>query len=192
VLPLDDRAVERLDPAIAGRPDLMEGRTSLTLFEGMTGMMENTFINVKGRSKTITAEVEIPARASGVILAQGGRFGGWSLYLQDGRPTYTYNWVGLQRYSVAAPQPIAAGKATITLDFAYDGGGRGKGGTATLSVNGTKVAEGRVDRTNAFLFSTDEGADVGMDEDTAVAEAHPAGLGSRFTGRIDRVTVQVR
>jgi arylsulfatase len=193
VLPLDDRSVERLDPAIAGRPDLMGGRTSLTLFEGMTGMMENTFINVKGRSKTITADVEIPAAgASGVLLAQGGRFGGWALYLQDGKPTYTYNWVGLQRYTVAAGEPLGAGKATITVDFAYDGGGRGKGGTATLSVNGRKVAQGRVDQTNAFLFSTDEGADVGMDEDTAVAESYRAGVGSRFTGRIDRITVQVR
>jgi arylsulfatase len=163
------------------------------LFEGMTGMMENTFLNVKGRSSTITAEVQVPAGGgSGVILAQGGRFGGWSLYLQDGKPTYTYNWVGLQRFTVSAPEALAPGKATITMDFAYDGGRRGAGGTVVLSVNGTRVAEGRVDRTNAFLFSTDEGADVGMDEDTAVAEAYRPGVPSRFNGRIDRVTVQVR
>jgi len=193
VLPLDDRSIERLDPSIAGRPDLMGSRSSLTLYAGMTGMMENTFINVKGRSSTIVADVEIPERgANGVILAQGGRFGGWSLYLQDGKPSYTYNWVGLQQFTVAAPEPLVSGKATITVDFAYDGGGRGKGGTATLSVNGKKVAEGRIDRTNAFLFSTDEGADVGMDDDTAVANAYQAGATSRFTGRIERVTVQVR
>src|SRR5262245_45168337 len=139
----------------------MSGRTSLTLHEGMTGMMENSFINVKNTSHTITAEVEIPGGgASGVIVAQGGRFGGWSLYLKDGRPTYLYNFVGLERTAVAGPQAVRAGKATITLAFAYDGGGFGKGGTATLSVNGAKVAEGRVGRSTANLFSMDEGADV--------------------------------
>jgi arylsulfatase len=159
----------------------------------MTGMMENTFLNVKGRSKTITAEVDIPqGGANGVILAQGGRFGGWSLYLKDGKPTYTYNWVGLERYTVAASDPLPGGKATITVDFAYDGGGRGKGGTAALSVNGKKVAEGRIANTNAFIFSLDEGADVGIDEDTPVTEAYQAGAKSRFTGTIDKVTVQLR
>jgi arylsulfatase len=193
VLPLDDRSIERLDPSLAGRPDLMGSRSSLTLYTGMTGMMENTFINVKGRSKTITAELDVPpGGASGVVLAQGGRFGGWSLYLQSGKPSYTYNWVGLERYTVAAADPVPTGTRTITVDFAYDGGGRGKGGIATLLVDGKKVGEGRIERTNAFLFSTDEGADVGMDEDTPVAEAYQAGANSRFTGRINRVTVQVR
>ena len=193
VLPLDDRSIERMDPQIAGRPDLMGARTSLTLYPGMTGMMENTFLNVKGRSVTITAEVDVPAGgASGVIIAQGGRFGGWSLYVKDGRPAYTYNWVGLERFTVAAPGPLPAGKTTITLDFAYDGGGRGQGGTATLLVNGKPQAEGRIPKTNAFLFSTDEGADVGTDEDTPVSEAYQAGLKSRFTGTIGKVTVQVR
>jgi arylsulfatase len=193
VLPLDDRLLERADPAVAGRPDLMQGRTSLTLFEGMTGMMENTFLNVKGRSVTITAEVDIPqSGANGVILAQGGRFGGWSLYVKDGKPAYAYNCTGLERYTVAAKEPAAAGKATITLDFAYDGGARGKGGTATLSVNGKKVAEGRIENTNAVMFSMDEGADVGMDEDTPVTEEYVAGTRSRFTGQIDKVTVDLK
>ena len=193
VLPLDDRFVERSDPAVAGRPDLMEGRKSLTLYAGMTGMMENTFVNVKGRSLTITAEVEIPqGGANGVILAQGGRFGGWSLYLKDGKPAYVYNWTGLAHDTVAASEPAPAGKATITLDFAYDGGGRGKGGTATLSVNGKKVAEGRIKKTNATMFSMDEGADVGMDDDTPVTEEYAAGMKSRFTGKIDKVTVDLK
>lgn len=193
VFPLDDRSIERFDPGLAGRPDLMGKRTSLTLYPGMTGMMENTFLNVKGRSNTITADVEIPqGGASGAILAQGGRFGGWSLYLKDGKPAYTYNWVGLERYTVIAPDAVPAGKATIKVDFAYDGGGRGKGGTATLSVNGQKVAEGRIAKTNAFLFSLDEGADVGMDEDTPVSENYVAGIKSRFTGKIEKVTIEVR
>src|SRR4029079_11063834 len=153
VLPIDDRGVERFDPSLAGRPDLMAGRTSLTVYEGMIGMMENAFINVKNRSKSITAEVEIPSSgANGVILAQGGRFGGWSLYVTEGKPAYAYNWVGLQRYTVASNSPLPSGKATIKLEFAYDGGGRGKGGTATLFVNGTKVAEGRIDNTHANIF----------------------------------------
>jgi hypothetical protein len=127
-----------------------------------------------------------------VILAQGGRFGGWSLYMKDGKPAYVYNWVGLERYTVAASEPIPAGKATIKLDFAYDGGGRGKGGTATLSVEGKKVAEGRIANTNPFMFSADEGADVGEDDDTPVTEAYVAGVKSRFTGKIEKVTVEVK
>jgi arylsulfatase len=156
-------------------------------------MMENTFINVKGRSKTITAEVQIPAGgANGVILAQGGRFGGWSLYMQDGKPAYVYNWVGLERYTIAAANPLPPGKAVIRLDFAYDGGGRGQGGTATLLVDGSKAAEGRIAKTNAFIFSTDEGSDVGADEDTPVTEAYVAGVKSRFSGTIEKVVVEVK
>jgi arylsulfatase A-like enzyme len=193
VLPLDDRSLERLDPGVAGRPDLMAGRTALTLYPGMTGMMENTFINLKNSSNAIEAEVEIPqGGASGVIVAQGGRFGGWSLYFKDGKPAYAYNWIGLERYTVSASEAVPAGKATIAVDFKYDGGGRGKGGTATLSVNGRTVATGRVERTNAFVFSLDEGADVGVDEDTPVTEAYAAGPKGRFTGRIEKVTLQTR
>lgn len=193
VLPLDDRAIERLDPTIAGRPDLMGTRKVLTLYPGMAGMMENTFISVKNRSSSIVAEVEIPqSNANGVIIAQGGRFGGWSLYVKDGKPVYTYNWIGLERYSVAGADPLPPGKASIRLDFAYDGDGRGKGGAATLSVNGQRVAEGRIAKTNAILFSLDEGADVGMDEDTPVSEDYVAGIKSRFTGKIEKVTIEVK
>jgi arylsulfatase len=193
VLPMDDRTIERMDPAIAGRPDLMGHRTSLTLYQGMTGIMENAILNVKNRSHTITAEVELPPRgAKGVILAQGGRFGGWSLYVKDGKPAYTYNWVGLERYTVAAEQPVAPGKALIRLAFTYDGGGRGQGGKATLSVNGQQVAEGRIGHTNANVFSMDEGADVGMDEDTPVSDSYQPGAPSRFTGKINKVTIEVK
>ena len=192
VLPIDDRVIERLDANIAGRPDLMDGRTSLTLYEGMTGMMENVFINVKNRSSTITAELDIPqAGANGVIICQGGRFGGWSLYLKDGKPNYTYNWVGMQRYTVAASTPLPAGKATVKFEFAYEGGGRGQGGQGILSVNGQKVAEGRIEHTNAGMFSADDGADVGVDEGTPVTEDYKE-HDNRFTGKIDKVTVEVK
>ncbi|WP_165235924.1 arylsulfatase [Aquisphaera insulae] len=193
VLPIDDRGTERLLPELAGRPDLMGQRTSLALYEGMTGIAENAFINVKNRSHSITAEVEIPrGGASGVILAQAGRFGGWSLYLKDGRPTYAYNMVGLERTTVAAPQALPEGKATVVLDFAYDGGGLGKGGTAKLSVNGRNVAERRIARTTANVFSVDEGAGVGVDEDTPVSEDYRPGEPSRFTGKIHKVTVELK
>jgi hypothetical protein len=192
VLPIDDRSLERLNAALVGRPNLMGGRTSLTLGEGMAGMLENVFINVKNRSKTLTAEVDIPqGGANGVILAQGGRFGGWSLYLKDGRPAYTYNWLGLNRYTVSAPDALPTGKATLVFDFAYDGGGLGKGGNGTLSVNGNKVAEGRIDRTQPMMFSADETADVGIDEATPVTEDYKEG-DNKFTGKIEKVTVEVK
>ncbi|MCG3200758.1 MAG: hypothetical protein NFCOHLIN_00620 [Gammaproteobacteria bacterium] len=192
VLPLDDRVFERALAAEVGRPDLMAGRTSLTLAEGMTGMMENVFINVKNKSKTITAEVEVPqGGGNGTIIAQGGRFGGWSLYVKDGVPAYDYNFLGLQRSSVAAAKPLPAGKATIRFDFAYDGG-MGKGGTGTLYVNDEQVAQGRIDITQAMIFSADETADVGVDLGTPVVESIGAEAGSRFTGHIPRVTVEVR
>ncbi len=193
VLPIDDRLFERLTASAVGRPDVMGGRTSLTLGEGMTGMMENVFIDVKNRSKTITAELEIPeGGANGVIIAQGGRFGGWSLYLKDGKPVYTYNFLGLNRYTVEAAEVIQAGKATVMFDFVYDGGGVGKGGTGTISVNGRKIAEGRIERTQPRIFSADETADVGVDEATPVVDGIGEGSKTRFTGKIEKVTIEVK
>ncbi len=192
VLPIDDRTLERSNAALAGRPDLMAGRTSLTVYEGMAGMSENVFINAKNRSHSVTAEVTIPEKgANGVILCQAGRFGGWSLYLKDGRPTYTYNFLGLQRFTIAAPAPVSAGKATIRFEFAYDGGGLGKGGTGTILINGKKVAEGRIDRTQFGIFSADEGADVGEDGETPVVEDYGIPAPYRFTGRITKATVDL-
>jgi arylsulfatase len=193
VLPMDDRVFERLDAAAVGRPDLMAGRTTMTLAEGMTGMMENVFINVKNRSKTITAEIEAPASGgNGTVIAQGGRFGGWSLYVEDGVPAYDYNFLGLQQTSIVASKPLAPGKATLKFDFTYDGGGPGKGGTGTLYVDGAKVAEGRIERTQYGMFSADETADVGIDLGTPVVEAIGAEAKSKFTGRIPKLTVQTR
>ena len=191
VLPLDDRLAERFIASMVGRPDLMAGRTSLTVYQGMTGMSENVFINVKNRSHTITAEMDVPKEgANGVILAQAGQFGGWSLYVKDGKPTYTYNWLGLQRYTVAAREALPAGKATIRFEFAYDGGGMGKGGTGTLFVNGKKVATGRIEQTQCCAFSADEGADVGADEGTPVSEDYKVPF--KFTGKIDKVTIELK
>jgi arylsulfatase len=192
VLPIDDRVVERVNAAIAGRPDLMGDRTSLTLTPGMDSMSENVFINIKNRSISITADVEIPeGGANGVILAQGGRFGGWSLYLKDGKPIYCYNFIGLQEFKVAAQQAVAAGKATIRMNFDYNGGGVGKGGTATILVNGENVASGRIERTQAMIFSADETAAVGKDDATPVTSDYKE-RDNTFTGKIFKVIVDVK
>jgi hypothetical protein len=192
VLPIDDRSIERLNPKIAGRPDLMGDRTSLTLHEGMTGMSENAFINVKNRSLTITAEVQIPSGgANGVILAQGGRFGGWSLHMKGGKPSYSYNLLGLKRFTGASPEVVPAGKATARFEFAYDGGGLAKGGQGTIYVNDKEVAGGRVEQTQPMLFSLDDAADVGMDEGTPVIEDYQP-RDTKFTGKILKVTVDVK
>jgi arylsulfatase len=170
----------------------MGDRTSLTLHEGMTGMSENAFINVKNRSLTITADVQIPSGgANGVILAQGGRFGGWSLYLKGGKPNYSYNFLGLKWFTVASSQMVPAGKATIRLEFDYDGGGLAKGGLGTIYVNDKKVAGGRIERTQPMLFSLDDAADVGMDEGTPVIEDYQP-HDTKFTGKILKVTVDVK
>jgi arylsulfatase len=192
VLPIDDRVFERLDGALVGRPDLMGSRTSITVAEGMSGMMESTFINVKNKSKTITAEIVVPEKgAHGIILAQAGRFGGWALYARDGVPAYDYNFLGLKSTTIAGSKPLAPGKHTVRFDFAYDGGGPGKGGMGTLFVDDEKVAEGRIEHTQGGMFSPDETTDVGIDLGTPVVEAIGAEAKSRFTGRIPRVTVAV-
>jgi len=193
-LPIDDRVFERVNAELVNRPDLMAGRTSITLAEGMTGMTENVFLNIKNKSKTITAEIEIPEgkTANGIIFAQGGRFGGWALYVKDGTPAYDYNFLGLQRFTVAATEKLRPGKSTIRFEFAYDGGGMGKGGMGTLYVNDKKVAEGRIERTQPMIFSADETADVGIDLATPVVESIGAEAKSKFTGRIPRVTIEVK
>jgi arylsulfatase len=192
VLPIDDRTIERTNPALAGRPDVLGDRTSLTLYEGMQGMLENTFMNIKNRSSRITASLEIPeGGANGAILSQGGRFGGWSLYMTEGRPAYVYNFLGLERYTIVSPTTLAPGSATVVLDFVYDGGGLGKGGMATLLVDGNAVAAGRIERTQPNIFSADETADVGLDNQTPVAEGIGVGAETRFSGTINRVVLEV-
>jgi len=192
VLPIDDRTIERFNAKLAGRPDLMGDRTSLTVYEGMTGMAENAFINTKNRSHTITADVEIPqGGANGVILAQGGRFGGWSLYMKNGVPTFTYNFLGLQRFNIAASQPLPSGKATIRYEFASDGGGMGKGGMGTILVNDQKMAEGRIEHTQCCVFSLDDSADVGMDDGTPVSEDYKQ-RDNKFTGTIQKITIELK
>lgn len=193
VLPIDDRLMERFIAEKVGRPDLMQGRSSLTLAEGMTGMTENTFLNIKNRSISITAELDVPNDGGhGIVLAQGGRFGGWALYVKDGKPAYDYNWLGLQRFTIASSKKLPAGKSTIKFEFAYDGGGMGKGGNGTLYINDEKVGEGRIEYTQAIVFSADETADVGIDLATPVVETIGSEKKSKFTGHIPKVTVELK
>jgi len=192
VLPIDDRFIERFNSKLAGRPDLMGDRLSLTLHAGMKGMLEDSFINVKNRSVSITADLEIPkGGANGVILAQGGRFGGWSLHMKGGRLAYTYNYLGLKRTTVVSKGPVPAGKASVRMDFAYDGGGIGKGGVVSLFVDGKEVGSGRLERTQPLAFSSEDGTDVGMDEGTPVMEDYQPSS-TKFTGTIREVVVAVK
>ena len=190
VLPLDDRRFERFDPDLAGRPQLIRGRSQL-LFGSMGRLSENSVVNIKNTSHAVTASVVVPeGGAAGVIVAQGGAFGGWALYATDGRPAYCYNLFGLQRFTVVGDAPIPPGTHQVRMEFAYDGGGLGKGGTATLYLDGARVGEGRVEGTVPVVFSADETTDVGSDSGTPVSDDYgPAD--NRFTGRIEWVQIDL-
>jgi arylsulfatase len=190
VLPIDDRRSERFNPAIAGRPDLLGGRKTLTVYPGMVGMMENAFINVKGVHHTVTAEVELKdANTNGVIIAQAGYFGGWTLYIKDGKPHHEYNWFALERTNIAGDAALGPGKHTITYEFIPDSAKPGTGGKSILSVDGKKVAEGQIPKTQPFAFSADEGADVGLDAETNVSPDYKQNANT-FTGKIFKVVVE--
>ena len=149
VLPLDDRVAERLIPELAGRPTLVQGDRQL-LFGGMGRLSESSVVNIKNKSHAVTAEVEVPdGGAQGVIIAQGGSIGGWSLYLKDGKPRYCYNFFGIQRFYVDSDSEVPAGTHQVRMEFDYDGPGLGKGGDVTLYLDGVKVGEGEVAATAA-------------------------------------------
>ncbi len=189
VLPIDDRTMERTDAAAVGRPTVMEGRTTMTLVEGMKGMGTDIFISTRNTSYSIKADIEVDAKGNGVIVCQGGRFGGFSFYMKDGKPAFTYNYLGLQSNTVASSQSIKPGKHTLVYDFKWDGGKPGAGGTGTITSDGSKVAEGRIDKTQPGIFSVDDLADVGMDEGTYVADY---GLSAKFNGKIEKVVVELK
>ncbi len=193
VLPLDDRRQELFNPKLAGRPDLMFGRTSLTLYEGMNGLLENDFINVKNTSFEIVADIETGDEpVNGVIVAQGGRFGGWSLYLKEGVPTFTYNYLGIDYDVATASAAVPKGKSTVKMDFAYAGGKKpGAGGTATLYIDGKSVGSAKVAKTEFAVFSADETAGVGVDTETPVTEDYDRAT-SKFTGKIAKVTINLK
>jgi arylsulfatase A-like enzyme len=192
VLPLDDRRAERFNADLAGRPQLIQGSSQL-LFGGMGRLTENSVVVMKNKSHAVTAQVLVPPEgASGVIIAQGGAFGGWSLYAKDGRPAYCYNLFGLQRFKIDGNGngALPPGEHQVRMEFAYDGGGLAKGGTVTLYVDGDKVGEGRVDATEPMMFSGDETTDVGSDSATPVSDDYGP-RDSEFTGEVRWVQIDL-
>jgi arylsulfatase len=190
VLPIDDRGAERLEPALAGRPTLIHGN-SQQFFPGMGRLSENSVVSIKNKSFSVTAEIEAPAvGANGVIIAQGGRFGGWCLYAKDGKAKFVYNVLGIQEFATEADSPIPTGKHQVRMEFAYDGGGLAKGGDVTLYCDGTAVGTGRVGATQAMIFSADETTDIGYESGTTVTADYTAPT-SRFIGKINWVQIDL-
>jgi arylsulfatase A-like enzyme len=190
VLPLDDRRVERFNADLAGRPQLVKGNSQL-LFSGMGRLSENSVLVMKNKSFSITAEVEVPSKgAEGVIIHQGGAFGGMSLYAKNGKAKFAYNFFGLQTFTTEATQPIPAGKHQVRMEFAYDGGGLAKGGNVILYYDGKKVGEGRVERSVPMCFSGDETTDVGRDTATPVSSDYTRNT-SAFNGRVNWVQIDL-
>jgi arylsulfatase A-like enzyme len=190
VFPLDDRKAERANPDLAGRPQVVHGKTQL-LFPGMRRLQENAVINTKNKSHSVTADLEIPSSgAKGVIIAQGGNMGGWSLYVHEGKLKYFYNFLDMRHFDVAAISPLPAGKHQARMEFTYDGGGIGKGASVALYVDGKKVGEGRVERTHALFFSMDETLDVGRDMGEPVSPDYGM-CGNEFNGKINWVQIDI-
>jgi len=189
VLPLDDRFAERANSELAGRPELIKGTRQL-LFGGMGRLTESSIVNMKNKSHAVTAELVVPrSGAEGVIIAQGGVTGGWSLYVRDGKPKYCYNFYGLNRYTVESTSTIPPGTHQLRMEFKYDGGGLAKGGTVTLYVDGKKAGEGRVDQTEPFIFSADETCDLGNEFGSPVTYDYPAR--KKFSGEVNWVEIDV-
>jgi arylsulfatase len=190
VLPMDDRTAERLEPTSAGRPTLIRGNSQL-FFPGMGRLSENSVVSIKNRSFSVTADIEVPeGGAEGVIIAQGGRFGGWSLYAKGGKAKFVYNVLGIQEFSVEADVPIPEGTHQVRAEFAYDGGGLAKGGDVTLYHDGKAVGTGRVGATEPMIFSADETTDIGYESGTTVTPDYTAGS-SRFSGKIHWVQIDL-
>jgi arylsulfatase len=188
VLPLDNTKVERLD--VNNRPSNIRDLSEFTYYDGMVRIPEGSAPDLKNKSFGISAEVEIPeGGAEGVLMTQGGRFAGVGLYVLDSRPVFHYNLAGVERYTVAGPDKLAPGKHLVTLDFVYDGGGVGKGGTATLSVDGQKVASETFPQTIAFRMSLDETLDIGEDTGTPVSEDYRVPF--NFTGKLEKLTINI-
>jgi arylsulfatase A-like enzyme len=189
VLPIDDRVLERTNAALVGRPTIMEGRNTMLLHEGMVAMGTDIFIDLRNKGYSITAEVEVESDTNGAIVCQGGRFGGLSLLMRDGRPAFAYNYLGLESTLIQADKAISPGKHTIVYEFTYAGGGPGKGGSGTITVDGNKIAQGELKKTQPGIFSVDDLADVGVDLGTPVTDY---GAESKFSGKILKVVVETK
>jgi arylsulfatase len=190
VLPMDDDLARRLNPDLAGRPVLIKGNTQL-LFGGMGRLSENSVLNIKNKSHAVTAEITVPPTgAEGVIIAQGGNIGGWALYAKGGKLKYCYNLLGVQYFYVEADSVLSPGDHQVRMEFAYDGGGLGKGGTVTLYVGGKRVGTGKVAATAPMVFSADDGCDVGRDTGSPASQDYGP-HGNAFNGVVKGVELSI-
>jgi arylsulfatase len=190
VFPLDDRVTERENPQLAGRPDPLRGRTSMTYRAGMGRFTEETTLNTKNRSHVVTASVTVPDRVDGVLIAQGGRFGGWSLFCRDGHLAYAYNCYGRDRFLVGSARPLSEGAHEVRMEFDYDGGDAGSGAAITLYDGEERIGSGRLTHTTAYYFSFDETLNIGVDRGTPVTEDYPP-RDNAFGGAIDWVRIDL-
>jgi arylsulfatase A-like enzyme len=189
VLPLDDRSFERFNADLAGRPQLIKGKSQM-LFGGMSRLPEHAVLQMHNKSYSLTAEIEVPeSGANGVIVAMGAGIGGWSLYAKDGKLKHCYNFFGIEHFFAESQQAIPAGKHQVRMEFAYDGGGLAKGGGVSLYVDGKKDGEGRVERTVPMLFGTDT-CDVGKDAGSPVSPDYTA-TDSKFNGTVNWVQMDI-
>ena len=191
VLPLDGRKVERVNAELQGRPTPTAGRTTFTYYPGVAALPASNAPNLLNKSWSVTADLQIPkGRVNGVLWAMGSGDAGFALYVQNGKPVFVHNFLGRSRIRVAGPRALPQGKAVVRGEFAYDGGGMGRGATISLFVNDEKVGEARVIQTHAFALGVDGNMDVGMDTGGAVDDAYKAPF--PFTGTINNVTIQLR
>jgi arylsulfatase len=157
----------------------------------MGRLTENCVVSIKNKSHAVTAEIEVPTSgAEGVIIAQGANIGGWSLYAKGGKVKYCYNLGGVKYFYVEATSPIPAGKHQVRMEFAYAGGGLGKGGKVTLYTDGKKVGEGDIPMTLAMVFSADDGCDVGEDSGAPVSPDYGS-RGNGFNGVVRGVEIAI-
>ncbi len=190
VLPLDDRSGERLNPDLAGRPTLIHGNSQL-FFHGMGRLSENSVVSIKNKSFSVTADLDVPdGGAEGVVIAQGGRFGGWAVYLKEGRAAFVYNVLGIHEFTTRAESALPEGHHQVRMEFAYDGGGLAKGGDVTLFYDGDPVGSGRVEMTQPMVFSADETTDIGYESGTTVTPDYTPAT-SRFTGKLHWVQLDL-
>jgi arylsulfatase len=190
VLPLDDNLGARLNADTAGRPVLIKGKSQI-LFGSMGRLSENSVLNLKNKSHSVTAEIVVSASgAEGVIIAQGGNIGGWSLYAKGGKLKYCYNFLGIYQFYAESSDVLPQGEHQVRMEFAYAGGGLGKGGTVTLYVDGKKVGEGKVAASAAMIFSADDGCDVGVDTGSPVSPDYGS-RGNEFNGVVKGVQLAI-
>jgi arylsulfatase A-like enzyme len=191
ILPLDWRAVERLSDQLTGRPSIAAGRNTFVYETPLVALPEASAPDLKNKSFTITAEVEVPADGGdGMIFTQGGITAGWGFYLQKGKLVGVHNYIGFDRYRVVSTESVPTGKVTLTFDFKYDGGGMGKGGTITLLANGKTIGEGRVEKTTPLKYSLYEGQDIGQDSGSPVDFSYTPPF--PFTGQLHKVIVELK